>query len=227
MIILTHSLRSLALLLGLTSLLGIVEVVGASSPVRAQTAIAQPSIVQPALVQPTLVQPDYERAAARSFATPDSNVVILPPMRSAFGIRAGWVGFTQREPKVAVTAFYQVPIGAVLFSPEVTLLSVGDTMRILSEGNSAFEFGVRVALPFTPRGSTGTEMFGGFGLGLTVWGDRASANIPLTFSVDYPLSSSVQLDLTALVSPFVYLGGEGKDVLFGILVGFRFPSSQE
>jgi hypothetical protein len=207
----TRALRTLTLLLG------VVCVVAGSDRVRAQTAIAQPAIVQPA----------YDRVNARGFATPDSNVVMLPPMRSAFGIRAGWVAFTQREPKVAVTAFYQVPIGSVLFTPEVTLLTGGDTMSILSEGNSAFEFGVRVALPFTPRGSTGTEMFGGFGFGLTVWGDRASANIPLSFSVDYPLSSSVQLDLTALVSPFVYLGGEGKDVLFGILVGFRFPSTQE
>ena len=145
-------------------LLGVVYLFVGSGSARAQTAIAQPA---------------YERVPAKSFATPDSSVAIRPSMRSAFGIRAGWVGFTQREPKLAVNAFYQVPIGSVLFSPEVSLLTVGDSLAILSEGNSAFEFGVRVVVPFTPRGSTGTEMFGGFGLGLTVWGDRASANIPL------------------------------------------------
>jgi hypothetical protein len=157
-----------------------------------------------------------------------SDQQLTAPITSAFGFRLGAAYFNDGEAKFVTHAYYQIPIGAVLLSPGLVLMTGGNGLSAYSEFNSSFGLELWFIFPGQRKKKLGgNESFGSFGGEFMIWGDRASAGVPIAYSYDLGISNSTSLELTAMITPLIFLGGEGTRVYFSILAGLRFPGQDE
>ena len=166
-----------------------------------------------------------------SAAQPDSSQM-SGPLSTAFDIHAGAGIYSDRPMKTGLRLSYEVPIGSMILSPALEVMSGGNdtapksaALNYFDEFNTCYGLDLWVRAPLLRRTAPGAnESFFSFGFQFLVWGDRASAGVPLSYSYDIGLSRSSELDLSVVATPMVFLGRSAL-VNLTILAGFRFPSN--
>jgi hypothetical protein len=131
-----------------------------------------------------------------------------PPLVAAWGFNGGFSAApTSKGPQIE--AFYDVPIGHVLFSPGI---------KVMFSDNSMFSMDTRIRF----RLFSDWLLFG-FGGNLMVWEDRAAIGIPLEFSHAIQLKPRFQLNTGIHVTPHFFIGKEKDGVMYTAFIGIRFP----
>jgi hypothetical protein len=134
----------------------------------------------------------------------------------AYGARFGIEAMKDSMPRSRFEAFYDVPIGDVLFTPEAHI-----------SGFENLAFGIAPQVKMGLSKSSRVTPFISLGFDFTVWPNDVTMGPILTASLATTVVEPVQLELTGEVHPLWYLGTGHRAILFGILAGIRIPVPNE
>jgi hypothetical protein len=156
-----------------------------------------------------LSSPSY---AQTSLSDTTAVIVSAPKYTRAFGVRVGNGAITKDRAYTVLNAFYDIPIGHIVFSPELKFF-LADPIAFGME--TRFKFGLWQTNLLRASGSISTEV--------EVWENRMSIGLPVSLLFDLPISDWLEFELMGTASPMLFLGVNGRAIFFGIFAGVRIP----